>query len=182
MSALISFYLLSFVHGVHMNASVTTFSDVTWDKENHSTAQKTTDTVSSGNVEANQAVATSLQGNIIGNIQGGHQMLQLSSVSNSASFTRHIMCKNHDLHYNPIEPTTIFRPSDTKAECLTTVSINSTIEFKWHYRSNSSEAWVSCYNYSMPSLFPGEYREYHYVGFFNIRDHWPGVYLSLIHI
>jgi KaiC/GvpD/RAD55 family RecA-like ATPase len=86
-----------------------------------------------------------------------------------------MMCKDHD-HYNPVETTTIFRPSDTKAVCLVTVSINSTIEFKWYYRSNSSKAWVSCYNYSMPSLFPGEYREYHYVGFLNIKDHWPGLY------
>lgn len=82
------------------------------------------------------------------------------------------MCKDHDIYYNPISPTTIFRPSDTKAECLTTVTINNTIEFRWYYRSNSSKTWISCYNWSERALFAGEY---HYAGYLLIAGHWPGL-------
>jgi KaiC/GvpD/RAD55 family RecA-like ATPase len=83
------------------------------------------------------------------------------------------MCKGWDSSFNPIEPTTIFRPSDTKAVCLTTVSINDTIEFRWYYRSNSSKTWVSCYNWSTHALFVGEY---YYEGHLLIAGYWPGTY------
>jgi KaiC/GvpD/RAD55 family RecA-like ATPase len=82
------------------------------------------------------------------------------------------MCKDHDLYYNPINPTTIFKPTDTKAECLTTVTINNTIALKWFYRSNSSKAWISCYNWSEQALFTGEY---HYAGYLLIAGYWPGL-------
>jgi len=169
--ALISFFLLPCVIGAQINASVAAFSDVIRVKENCSTAQEATDAASSGSIEADQTVARSLQENSTGTIRGGHQMLQFSSVSNSASFTRHMMCKDHDLYYNPIDATTIFRPSDTKAECLTTVSITDTIEFRWYYRGNSSKTWFSCYNWSTSALFPGEY---YYVGYLLIAGYWPG--------
>jgi KaiC/GvpD/RAD55 family RecA-like ATPase len=86
------------------------------------------------------------------------------------------MCKDHDLNYNPIEPTTIFRPSDTKAECLTTVSINNTIEFRWYYRSNSSKTWVFCYSWNESVQSPGEY---HYAGYLQIAGcglYYPRAY------
>jgi hypothetical protein len=70
----------------------------------------------------------------------------------------------------PLNPTTIFKPSDAKAECLTTVTINNTIEFRWYYRSNSSKTWISCYNWSERALFAGEY---HYAGYLLIAGHWP---------
>jgi len=168
---LISFFLLPYLFGAQVNVSIAAFSDVILAEENYSPAQEATDAASSGSIEANQTVARSFQGNLTGTIRGGHQMLQFSSVSNSVSFARHIMCKDHDLYYNPIDPTTIFSPSDTKAECLTTVSINDTIEFRWYYRSNSSKTWISCYNWSTPSLIAGVY---HYVGYLLIAGYWPG--------
>jgi len=103
-------------------------------------------------------------------------MLKVSSGSNSASFTRHIMCKDHDSHYNPIEPTTIFKPSDAKAECLTTVSINQSIEFRWYYRSNSSKTWVFCYSWNESVSSP---EEYHYAGYLQIAGcglYYPRAY------
>ena len=78
------------------------------------------------------------------------------------------MCKDHDGYYNPIQPTTTFQPSDTKAECLTIVSINYTIDFRWYYRSNSSKTWVFCYNWSSQALFSGEY---YYAGYLLISGH-----------
>jgi len=120
--------------------------------------------VNSGSIEVGQAITNSFQGSL--------KWGKVSSVFKSASFTRHMMCKDHDSYYNPIEPTTIFRPSDTKAECLTTVTINNTIEFKWYYRSNSSESWGSCYNWTEHVLTFGEY---HYAGYLLIASHWPGV-------
>ncbi len=107
-------------------------------------------------------------GNLTGVPSVGNQMLQISVSSGSPSFSRHLMCRDHDRYFNPIEPTTVFRPTDAKAECLTTVSINNTIEFRWYYRSESSEAWISCFNYSMDAWFPGEY---HYAGHLNIAGH-----------
>jgi KaiC/GvpD/RAD55 family RecA-like ATPase len=83
------------------------------------------------------------------------------------------MCKNHDIYYNPIDPTTIFGPGDIKAECLTTVTINNSIEFRWYYRSNSSYAWISCYNWSENALLG--VGEYHYAGFLLIAGYWPGM-------
>ncbi len=166
-----------YVFGVQVYASVAAFSDVIWVEEDYSTAQEATDVASSGGIEVDQTVARSFQGNLTGTIQGGHEMLQFSSVSNSASFTRHIMCKDHDKYYNPIDPTTIFRPSDTKAVCLITVSIkkNDTIDYRWYYRSNSSKTWVHCReaDWSYIALYDGP----HFIaGYFYINGYWPGTY------
>jgi len=174
---LISFLLLPTVFGIQVNVSVTAFSNVIRLKENYSMAQEATDAASSGSIEVDQTVARSFQQNLTGTIQGGYQMLRVSSASNSASFSRHMMCKDYEEYwdgkekrYNPIDPTTIFRPSDTKAVCLTTVSINDTIEFRWYYRSNSSKTWVyTDYNWSQRVLFPGEYD---YVSWLLIAEHW----------
>ena len=169
--ASILFFLLPTVFGVLVNESVTAFSNVTWVKENYSTAQKAADTASSGSTKVGQTVNRPFQGNLTGTFQGGSQMLQFSSVSNSASFSRHMMCKGYDpIYYTPIDPTTIFSPSDTKAVCLTTVSINNTIEFRWYYRSNSSKTWVyTDYNWSARVVFPGEYD---YASWLLIAEHW----------
>ncbi|UCG37171.1 MAG: hypothetical protein JSV64_02545, partial [Candidatus Bathyarchaeota archaeon] len=134
-------------------------------RENYSTAREATDAMS-------LAVGSS-QVNLTETIQVEYQMVQFLSVSDSPSVSRHVMCKDHDLNYDPIDPTTIFRPSDAKAECLTTVSIDDAIEFRWYYRSNSSRTWVSCYNWTMDALFSGEY---HYVGYLLIAGYWPAIY------
>jgi len=170
---------LSGVFGTQANASMAVVSDVIWAEENYSMAQEAADAASSGSIEVDQAVAKSFQGNVTGIIQGGqHQMMHFSSGSNSASFSRHLMCKDHELYingsvigYNPIDPTTIFRPSDIKAEILTTVSLDNTIEFRWYYRSKSSKTWVSCYNFSKSFPLPGEY---HYAAWLLIAGYWPG--------
>ena len=170
--ALILFFVLPTVFGIQVN-----MSDVIWAKENYSSTQKASDAASSESIEVNQTVARSLQENLTGTIQGGHQMLQVSSASDSASFSRHMMCKDYEGYwdgetwrYNPIDPTTIFKSSDTKAVCLTTVSINNTIEFRWYYRSNSSKTWVyTDYNWSTRVLLPGEYD---YASWLLIAEHW----------
>jgi hypothetical protein len=174
---LILFFLFLRVFGAQINASAAASSDVIRVEENCPTAQHIGDVTGLGGIEVDQTIAGSFQGNLSGTFQGGHQMLQFSSGSNSASFSRHIMCRDHDLYWNgtamvcdPIDPTTIFRPSDIKAECLTAFSINDTIEFRWYYRSNLSKTWVSCYNFSK-SLGSGEY---HYWGWLNIAGYWPG--------
>ena len=154
---IISFFLLPFVFGAQVNTS-----DVILAEKNYSTAQEATDATNSGNIEADQTVTRSFQGNISGIIQEGqHQILQLSSVSNSSPFSRHMMCKDYDHDsYDPIEPTTIFRPTDTKAVCLTTVSIQSKIEFRWYYRNDSSKTWV--YTGYSPSAYVKSPDEYHF--------------------
>jgi predicted amidohydrolase len=180
---------LPFIFGAQVNAPVAC-------TRTHYSAQEVTDAASSGSMEVNQTVDRSLQENLTRTIQGGgqgkYQTLQFSSISNSASFIQHIMCKDYEpywngsaLKYKPIEPTTIFRPSDTKAVCLTTVSINKTIEFRWYYRNDSSKTWVSCYNYSMLALFPGKYQEYCYEGHLNIAGCWlyyPRAYKVDVHL
>ena len=164
------FLLLPSIYSIQANASSATFSDVVWAEENHSTARETADAASSENVEVDQGVAESFQDSAIKTIQGGGQALQLSPTSNSASFSRHIMCKDFDIPaFNPINPTTIFRPSDTKAVCLTTVSINNTIEFRWYYRSNASWNWVSCYNWSRSVSGVR-----HEASWLFIAGYWPG--------
>jgi KaiC/GvpD/RAD55 family RecA-like ATPase len=174
---LIPVYLLLWTFGAQINASLAAFSSDILVKENNLNTQKISEATSSQSLEADQTVAGSFQENSAETIQAEHQMLQFSSTSNSSSFTRHIMCKGHeDLLYNPIEPTTIFRPSDTKAECLTTVSINDTIEFRWYYRSNSSKNWVSCYNWSTHTSFAGEH---YYEGHLLIAGYWPGTYYPM---
>ena len=168
--ALVLIYLLPFVFSLQMNPT-----DVVWVKENHSTDQEATVAAISDRIEVGQAVAKSLRENQTGTFQGGgHQMLQFSLISNSASFTRHLMCKDRDSLYNPVEPTTIFRPSDTKAVCLTTVSIKKfdTIDFRWYYRSDSSKTWVFCYSWSYLALYDGEHA---IEGYLNIAGYWPGL-------
>jgi KaiC/GvpD/RAD55 family RecA-like ATPase len=170
--ALISFLLLPTVFGIQVN-----MSDVIWAKEIYSSTQKASDAASSESIEVAQTVARSFQQNSTRTIQGGHQMLPLSSASNSASFSRHMMCKDYEgywdgkaLRYNPIDPTTIFKSSDTKAVCLTTVSINETIEFRWYYRSNSSKTWIyTDYNWSDSVSSLGEYD---YASWLLIAEHW----------
>ena len=120
---------------------------------------------------ATQPNSESSQSDDAKTMEGGQDLMRASSRSDSPSFTRHLMCKNHDLFYNPIEPTATFRPSDKKAECLTTVSVNNTIEFKWYYRSNSSKTWAFCYNWSAQALVG----EYYYAGYLLIDGYWPGV-------
>ena len=90
-------FLLPFLTGAQANAP-----DVVWIKENYPTAQKTTDAASSGNIEVDQTVASSFQERSTGIIQAEHQMLQFSSVSNSPSFTRHMMCKGHDSYTSSV--------------------------------------------------------------------------------
>jgi len=161
-------FLLPFLNGVQVNAP-----DVVWVKENYSTDQKTTDATSLRNIEVDQKVTSSSQQRFTGTIRADHQILQFSSASNSPPFTRHLMCRGHDPYYNPIEPTTIFRPSDVKAECLTTVSVKKgdLVNFRWYYRSNSSKTWISCYNWSYNALYDG----IHVVeGHLLIAGYWPG--------
>jgi len=165
---LILLFLLPFLNGIQVNAP-----DVVWVKENYSTDQKTTDATSSRNIEVDQTATSSFQERFTGAIRAEHQILQFSSASNSPPFTRHLMCKGHDPYYNPIEPTTIFRPSDVKAECLTTVSMkkDDSVDFRWYYRSNSSKTWISCYNWSYSALYDG----IHVVeGHLLIAGYWPG--------
>jgi len=81
--------------------------------------------------------------------------------------------------YNPIEPTTVFSPSDTKAEFLTSASLNENeiVEWQWYYRNDSSKSWVNC---SLP------YNKRHYTapsdgdwaveGHLDIAGYWPGIY------
>jgi KaiC/GvpD/RAD55 family RecA-like ATPase len=177
---LLSFLLLSFVLGEQVDTFVVASSDLTWIEENNLTAREATYATGSRSVEVEQIAARSSQENLTWAFQGGHQMLQLSSLSSSASFCRHIMCKDIKVYWNgsavvldPIDPTTIFSPSDAIAIILTTVSINETIEYRWYYRSNSSKSWVSAFNWSEPALFPGEYREYQLPAYFNISGCWP---------
>ena len=168
---LASFLLLTSIFSVQVNAPLATLSDIVWVEENYPTARETADAASSESVEVDQGVAESFQDSAIKTIQGGGQALQLSPTSNSASFSRHIMCKDFDIPaFNPINPTTIFRPSDTRAVCLTTVSINNTVEFRWYHRSNSSQSWVFCYNWTW-NFSPGAR---HVAGWFLIAGYWPG--------
>jgi hypothetical protein len=111
--------------------------------------------------------------------QGGYQGVDLSFTSSLNSFNEHLMCKDHDNYYNPIEPTDIFGPNDTKAEFLTTVSMkkDEIVEWQWYYRNDSSRGWVIC-------PLPPEARQYHALidglqviaGDLDIAGYWPGVY------
>ena len=103
-------------------------------------------------------------------IAGGNDLRQISPLSDPPSFTQHIMCKDHDLFYNPIDPTTTFSPGDKQAECLITVSVSSTIEYRWYYRDNSSNTWISCWNWSAAAD-----GGYYYAGYLLIDGYWPGV-------
>jgi hypothetical protein len=120
-----------------------------------------------------------LQGNLTGIFDGGGQVMEFSSASSSASFTRHLMCKDYTMpSYDPIEPTTTFSPSDKEAVILTDVNINNTVEFRWYDRNNSSKAWVSCYNWTELAKDLSGYPDgpYHTAAYLSIAGYWPGVY------
>jgi hypothetical protein len=146
-------------------------------EEKPSTTQASTNAASLRNIGVNQTVAQTFPEDSTVTFKGGLETLQFSSLSNPASFSRHIMCKADESYWDgtkvrikPVDPTTIFRPSDTKAECLTTVTISNKIEFRWFYRSDSSKTWFSCFNWSRTVFTPGEYD---FVGFLNIAEYWP---------
>jgi len=192
---LISFFLLSYVSGAQVSKSTATFSDVVEVEKNDSTTQKATDAASSRNIRVDQTVATSFQENSTWVFQGGGSMLQSSSVPNSvsfgsgsASFSRHIMSRdfNEYLYWNGsklvhqikvIDPTTIFRPSDAMAAVVITVTtgaINTTIEFKWYYRSGSNKTWVQIpwQRGWSPIWYSPQTDEY--AAYLNISGWWPG--------
>jgi len=169
---LVTLFLLPSVIHTQVNAPTAAFPEDSYARENQTIVQKVAGALGTESIAVNQQLAKSVQEST-GVFQGGVQMLRFSSFSNSNSFTRYIMCKDYDSDYNPIDPTTIFSPSDTKAVCLTTATINRTIEFEWYYRSNSSKAWVSCWNYSRPVELAGEWS---YEGHLWIAGYGPGAY------
>ncbi|MGB8779591.1 MAG: clostripain-related cysteine peptidase, partial [Candidatus Bathyarchaeia archaeon] len=129
--------------------------------------------------KAEQSTEMPLQDNLTGIFDGGGQLMVFSSASSSASFTRHLMCKNYIIpSYDPIDPTTTFSPSDKQAVILTDVNISNTIEFRWYDRDNSSKAWVSCYNWTelAEDLSGYPYGPYHVAAYLSIAGYWPGVY------
>lgn len=103
---------------------------------------------------------------------GGVQTLRDSIGSGSLPFSRHLMCKDHTPYYQPIDPTTIFSPCDSKAVCLTTVTLNDRIEFEWYYRNNVTKTWISCYNWSESIQVSGEN---YFAGYLSIAGYWPGI-------
>ena len=180
------FLLLSSTFSVQINAPLAAFSDVVWVEEKYSAVKETANAASSGSVNIDQEVPTSLQENSTKTTQGGGQMLQSSSVSTplsgSASFTRYIMCKDWDLDVvggvvvvNPVDPTTVFGPSDAMAVCLTTASVSNRteFEFRWYYRSDSSKTdWVRIPH---QEDWSGNFtKSVHYPVWLNISGWWPG--------
>jgi len=163
-------FLLANAFSVQTDASKAAFTDAAQLEDNGSTTQYVT-TLPSLATAVEATTAKYFQGDIVGFAEESHETLQPSPLSDPPSFSRHLMCKGFDLSWNPIEPTTIFRPSDSSAVCLTTVSINDTIEFKWYYRSNSSRDWISCYNWNKTTTIPGTYP---FAGWLNISGFWPG--------
>ncbi len=123
-------------------------------------------------IKTNQEFESAFQGNSNGIALDSIETSFLAATSDSTLVSRHVMCKGHTSLYEPLEPTPIFRPSDAKAVCLTTVSINDTIEFRWFYRSNSSMNWESCYNWSDIALIPGEH---YFAGYLLIAGYWPSM-------
>lgn len=175
---LISFCLLSNVFGPQIKVSAVASSNRTSTNEGRRMTQNATDTVLSESIKDYQKIVESFRGSIIGTFQNERPILRASDSSSSVS---HLMCKGHDSYYNPVNPTTIFRPSDTKAECLMTVSMNrgDTIEWRWYYRNDSAKAWVFI------DQIPYENRSYvaqYYsglqaiAGYIGIDGCWPGVY------
>jgi hypothetical protein len=145
-------------------------------KENYSTAQATGDIANSEFTKAAKPYQQNSTTTIHGGGEGTYETLQDSSMSDIGTFTQHLMCKDRYANYTPIEPTTIFSPSDTKASCLTTVTlrIDDTVDFRWYYRDNSSKTWVFCYNWSYHALY---YEGEHAIeGYLNIRGYWSGMY------
>ena len=170
---LVSFCLLPSMIRIQINAPAAAISDGIYAGENPLIAQKGGDIINSESVGVGPPLAKTAQNNSTGSFQAGLQSLQFLSVSNSSSLVRHLMCKGYDPNYNPVDPTTIFSPSDSKAVCLTTASINYTIEFKWYYRSNSSKAWINCSDWSENVGLAGEWS---YESHLFIAGYWPGAY------
>ena len=111
-------------------------------EENYPKVQELGKTEVSSKIATVEVERNSIQGNFTEIFQGGIQTGPVSLLSNSENFTRHIMCKDHRNWLHPIHPTTIFKPSDEKVYCLTTVTFEEKIEFRWFYRSNTSRNWV----------------------------------------
>jgi hypothetical protein len=173
-SLLILIYLFSFVSGLQRIAAGTALN-----QENESTAQNTSQTANSMSIKSDQPITEAFPANPTAVFQGGgkgeQQALQFSSASDNANFTQHLMCKDQK-NYNPIDPTTIFSPSDAKAVCLAIVLIKAheSVDFRWYHRDDSSKAWISCWNwsYSDPYNIEGEHV---IAGYINISGCWPGV-------
>lgn len=121
-----------------------------------------------------KTLASSVYSNSTKIFHGGIQKAQISSFSESVSFSRHIMCKDKTAFYEPIDPTTIFKPSDEKAMCLTTawLSAGEKIMFRWFYRNDSSRTWVfTGFNWSEQAIVD---TEYYFAAYLNIAGYWPG--------
>jgi len=183
---LILFFLfLPSIFSVQVNAPFAAFFDTVWVDEKYSAAEIAS-AASSGSVAVDQGVAWAFQENPTKTIRGGGQMVQSSSVStslsSSASFTRHIMCKDWDLDVvggivvmNPVDPTTVFGPSDARAYCVTTVSVSNRteFEFRWYYRSNSSKSdWVRIPH--QDDWSGNLTKDGHYRVWLDIAGWWPG--------
>lgn len=167
-------FLISPLLSVHVNAGES-IANVSIRDRNPRT-QQTADASTSASSETSKIVAPTPHQDAIAEIHGGCQMLLISALSSSPSFTRHLMCKDDTLVWLgrprlfPLAPTTIFGPSDIKAECLTTVNISSTMEYRWHYRNSSTKSWISCFNWTDRVYTPGEWDM---AGFLNIAGYWP---------
>ena len=125
LSFLICLFLLQSFSSVCVEGSLLTCA-----KPNPESVNETPNDPSSIHSEVHQSLAQPSQENLTLVFQGGNQLMRLLSLSDIPSISRHLMCKNHTVvydggrvDYSPIEPTTTFRPSDTKAEFLTTVSL-----------------------------------------------------------
>ena len=101
---------------------------------------------------------------------GGIAAISVPTQATTASYSRHIMCKDWDASWNPVNPTTVFSPSDSKSVCLTTVTISTSITFKWYYRT-SSKTWTlqTTSTWNAPSS-----GTYYVAGYLWIAGYWPG--------
>ena len=154
-------------------------------EQKYPSANGTSDDSNQISTKAEQSNEMPLQDNLTGIFDGGGQLMDFSSassfssVSSSANFTRHLMCKDYTMpSYDPIDPTTTFSPSDKQAVILTDVNISNIIEFEWYDRDNSSKAWVSCYNWTEQAEDLSGYPDgpYHVAAYLSIAGYWPGVY------
>jgi KaiC/GvpD/RAD55 family RecA-like ATPase len=145
-------------------------------EENYTEIQELDKTEVSSNIVAVKAEDDSIHGNFTEIFQGGIRTGPVSLLSNSENFTRHMMCKDHR-YWQPIHPTTIFKPSDERAYCLTTVLIWKKIEFRWFYRSNTSKNWIQCYSKPLNASPPGEW--HYFAGYLKIAGqglYYPRAY------
>lgn len=177
---LISCFLLPSILGVQAGLSIVSSGAVLAEGSGLPTRKETRATSPTSTAEK-QAIARPSQENSSDVFQGGGRQLSSlacsssssasDSVASPASFSRHIMCKAFSVPaYDPVDPTTMFRPGDVKATCLTTISVDNKTEFRWHYRSNASKTWVSCFNWSWSFPLPGMYR---YAADLLIAGYWP---------